>query len=56
MIVSKNIVKDLNEWCCGRSIRQEFLCGQPLILDDNIVVCDDCYEKIMRCVNGYNKD
>ena len=52
MIVSKDIVKNLDEWCCGRSIRQEFLCGQPLICDDNIVVCDDCYERIMRCVNG----
>ena len=56
MIISKEMIKDLNEWCCGCSIRQEFLCGQPLFGDDNIVVCDDCYEKIMRCVNGNNSD
>lgn len=52
MIVSRNIVKDLDEWCCGCSIRQEFLCGQALLRDDDIVVCDDCYDRIMRCVNG----
>lgn len=55
MIIDSHIVKDLDQWCCGRSIRDEFLCGQP-INKDNIVVCDDCYEKIMRCINGYSQN
>lgn len=52
MIIDKNIIDDLNEWCCGCSINDQFLCGQPLVGDNNIVVCDNCYEKIMRYVDG----